>query len=91
MTSWNDLQKPRAKSTEEELNIDKYADLAAACFTTPAGRLFLEFLHHHYVDAVSPMNTHESALREMNAKRHLVREFEAKTALGIANRSKAQK
>jgi len=88
MGSWNEFGPKKQEVAPEN---DEFCELCAAAFTTPAGRILLKYLHERYVDTNHNETSSESALRSADAKRSLVRELEARTAVGLAQRTKAAK
>lgn len=87
MPSWQDLESSRRERPVDAP--DDYSEAAAAALSSAAGRRLLDVLDTVYMQAVLSPNAPESALRELNAKRHLVRELRLKMELGLAAARKA--
>jgi len=88
MPAWNEFGPKKQELPPES---EDYADLCAAALATPAGRALLAFLHERYVNTTCHDLSSDSALRSADAKRFLIRELEAQTAKGLAQRMKATK
>lgn len=82
---WGKLE--RSAPVAQDARNAEFAELCAAAFTTPSGRLLLAELHRRYIDDVLNTTVTDSALVVHNAKRHLVRELEQQTAHGLQLRS----
>lgn len=67
------------------------ATLYADCFTTGAGQRVMSHLCAAYFDVVLPPNATEGELRDLNARRALVRLIAGRVTAGVQQREQARK